>query len=818
MFQAGSHSNPPTPNSVTITVSPGTATIVAGSSQQFTADIRNTTNTAATWWASAGKISSTGLFTAPLVSTNTTVVVSAYSQADSTKQAAAKITVTPSGTPFVVQTSVLPNGTTGTPYLEPVIASGGEAPYDWTLTSGALPSGIQLDPSSGALNGTPKASGSFAFGVTATDAHSNTAVRQLTLVVEAQPVPLSVQTSVLPGGTAGAAYHGTLSASGGQAPYQWNISSGALPQGMTLTAASGAISGTPSSSGSFSFTVMAADSASHTATRQLTLSIAPQQNPLAIQTSSLPDATAGTAYVGTLAATGGQAPYQWTVTAGTLPQGIQLEASNGTISGTTNLYGSFSFTVSATDSSSHTASRQLTLVALSGTYNLDTIPSTFFGLQSRATGGTYPTVNFGSYRMWDTDVAWASLNPSAGVYSWASVDGILAQLKSNGVSDGVLYTFGEVPNWASSAPSDAACDLGALGGCDLPADLNPDGTGTDQTFINFVKSLAQHLNSATYLQTHAHVQYWEPWNEWYRDPLLASYNQGCIAKQSCSVRATYAQMVRMTEDLRCVLTGTGSVDGVPCTRTAIDPTAKIVTPASHGRSSFGVSVMENFLHCDSAPPATSQCTTGDRGRNAVDILNFHFYAMETETAEEITSHITNIKAGLRSSDLTAMPLWSSEGGWGADSSLPDPDLQEAFLVRYYLLGWSNGISRLTWYEFDNPTWGTLYVPGKDGGLTSAGTAYQQIYNWMAGNALTQACSGPTFPAQGIWTCGFTKPDGTHMLAVWDSSQSCSNGACTTSLYSHNSMYSSYISLSTGKASNLTSATVPVGAKPILLIQ
>ena len=815
MFQAGTHTTPPT-GAVTIAVTPGSATVLSGASQQFTATVTNATNAATTWSASSGKISANGMFTAPSVTASTTVTVTAISQADSTKQASATIFVTPTGMALAVQTSALPNATAGAVYLEALIASGGEAPYHWSLSAGALPQGIQIDSANGSVGGMTNSSGSFSFTVLATDAASHTAARQLTLSVANQTAPLSVQTSSLPNATAGTSYVQALAASGGQAPYRWSVNAGTLPTGIQLNS-SGSISGTASISGTFSFTVLATDSASNTATRQLALAVGAQSIPLAVQTSALPDATAGAAYLQNLAASGGQAPYQWSVTAGALPQGFQIDASTGAVGGTTNASGSFSFTVTAKDSASHTATRQLTLVALAAEGSQPVIPSTFFGLQSMATGGTYPTVSFGSYRLWDNDVAWNVLNPSHGTYSYGNIDGILGQLKTNGISDGVTYTFGLVPNWASSAPTDAACDLQALGGCDLPSDLNPDGTGTNQTFINFVQSIAEHVNSASYLQTHAHVKYWEPWNEWYRDPVLSIYNQGCIAAQTCSIRATYAQMVRLTEDLRCVVTGTGSVNGVACNRTAIDPSAKILTPASHGRSSFGVSVMENFLHCDSKPQASALCTTGDRGRNAIDVLNFHFYAMLTETAEEIPFHVSNIKAGLRSTDLAAMPLWSGEGGWGFDTSLPDPDLQQAFLVRYYLLGWSSGISMMSWYEFDNSGWGTLYAPQTHGTLTEAGLAYQQVYGWLAGNSMPQGCTGPTYPAQGVWTCAIATPTGTNMLAVWDSSQSCSNGVCSTSLYSQNPIYSSYESLD-GKKANVTHGSVAIGAKPILLIQ
>lgn len=809
------NSTPPPVSAVTVSVSPASAAVSSGNNQQFTATVANTTNLAVSWSATAGTISSGGLLTAPSVSTTTTVVVTAVSQADSTKQATANVIVTPPGQSLSVQTSTLPSTTEGAEYLEPLIASGGQPPYQWNMTAGVLPQGIQLDPSDGAIAGAATVSGSFVFTVTATDAASHTASRQLTLTVAGTQAPLAVQTSTLPNATAGAVYLDTLVASGGQPPYQWSVSAGGLPTGIQLNTSSGAVSGTTSVSGWFSFVVTATDANSQMAVRELTLVVANLPSTFAVQTTTLPDATAGSAYLDTLAATGGQEPYTWGLTAGSLPAGIQL-GSSGSISGTTSVAGSYTFTVTATDSASQTAERQLTLVTLPVQSNQPPIPSSLFGLQSRAEGGTYPTISFEAYRIWDTDVAWATLNPSSGTYKWANLDGILEQLESHGMTDGIIYTFGIVPNWASSAPADAACDSLALGGCDLPSDLNPDGTGTDQTFITYVKSIASHVNDPTYLETHAHVKYWEPWNEWYRDPVLSPYNGGCIAKQTCSIRASYAQMVRMTEDLRCVLTGTGSVNGVACSRAAIDPTAQILTPSSHGRSSFGVSVMENFLHCDSAPPSTSVCTTGDRGRNAIDILNFHFYAMLSETAEEIPFHVSNIKAGLRSADLSAMPLWSDEGGWGYDTSLTDPDLQEAFVVRYYLLGWSSGISRMVWYEFENNMWGTLYAPPIHGSLTQAGLAYQQIYDWMSGNAMSQACAGPAYPEVGVWTCGLTKPDGTQMLAVWDSSQSCSNGVCTTSQYTPDPLYITYLSLD-GSKSSIT-GTVAIGAKPILLSQ
>jgi hypothetical protein len=171
------------------------------------------------------------------------------------------------------------------------------------------------------------------------------------------------------------------------------------------------------------------------------------------------------------------------------------------------------------------------------------IPSTFFGLQSKPVGGTYPVVSFGTYRVWDPAVDWATLNTSSGTYNWTPLDTVLANLYAGGVKDGVIYAFGVAPDWASQRGSrcagngnpDSSCtglrDSGcsfenttpptAYGGCWTNVDLDVnagDGDGSDATFVNFVQAIAEHVNNSTYLLNHAHIKYWEPWNEWYRNP------------------------------------------------------------------------------------------------------------------------------------------------------------------------------------------------------------------------------------------------------------------------------------------------------------
>ncbi len=174
--------------------------------------------------------------------------------------------------------------------------------------------------------------------------------------------PLAISTSTLPGATAGSAYSQTLAATGGKSPYTWSRSAGTLPTGLTLSS-SGVISGTPTTAGTYSFTVKVTDSAatpaSVTKALSITVSAAGTVSPLSVTTTSLPGGTAGTAYSQTLSATGGVTPYTWSYS-GTLPSGIGI-TSAGTVTGTPTVSGTFSFTAKVTDSKGTAATQALSL-------------------------------------------------------------------------------------------------------------------------------------------------------------------------------------------------------------------------------------------------------------------------------------------------------------------------------------------------------------------------------------------------------------------------------------------------------------------------
>ncbi len=260
-----------------------------------------------------------------------------------------------------ITTPSLPDGTVGGGYSQTIQVSNGTSPYTFSLVSGTLPAGLGLSASSGTISGTPTSAGPSNFTIGVSDAAQAATSAVYTLTIDA---PLTITTNgVLPGGSAGSAYSQTLAASGGTPPYTWSISSGTLPSGLSLNASTGVLSGSPSATGTFTFTVQVTDSNHATASRQFGIMIAAS---LSITTgTTLPGGATGSSYSQTLAATGGTAPYTWAVTAGALPASITLDARSGTLSGTPTAAGSFNFTVQVTDTAKNNASKAFSLTITS---------------------------------------------------------------------------------------------------------------------------------------------------------------------------------------------------------------------------------------------------------------------------------------------------------------------------------------------------------------------------------------------------------------------------------------------------------------------
>lgn len=192
------------------------------------------------------------------------------------------VTSQPPASSLTIDDRPLPSGNVGTDYNNFVTGSGGEGSIRWSIAAGALPAGLSLSdfaPSSGLISGRPTTIQTSTFTVRATDQSGNTATRQFTITINAARPLVITSPSTLPAGTIGAAYAVGVFADGGTTPYSWIQTVGTLPPGLALQASPGRIQGTPTTAGTFTFTLRVTDSAGQSATGTFSITINPPEEP-----------------------------------------------------------------------------------------------------------------------------------------------------------------------------------------------------------------------------------------------------------------------------------------------------------------------------------------------------------------------------------------------------------------------------------------------------------------------------------------------------------------------------------------------------------
>lgn len=256
----------------------------------------------------------------------------------------------------------LPADTVGIAYSQTITASGGTAPYSYAVTSGALPAGLTLDAASGVISGTPTASGSASFTITATDANAATGSASYSIETGVQaPAAGPVSATLAANSSANPI---TLNLSGGTAN---SVAVASAASHGTATASGTSITYTPSAgySGPDSFTYTATNAGGTSTPATITITVTPPTLTFSPAEGSLAGGAVGQAYSQTIAVSGGTAPYSYTITSGALPAGLTLDAVSGIISGTPTASDSASFTITATDANAATTTASYSIAVSS---------------------------------------------------------------------------------------------------------------------------------------------------------------------------------------------------------------------------------------------------------------------------------------------------------------------------------------------------------------------------------------------------------------------------------------------------------------------
>jgi hypothetical protein len=283
-----------------------------------------------------------------------------------------------------ISTLTLPYGTTGQNYNQTVAATGGAAPFNFTVSAGTLPGGVTLNPTSGLISGVPTTAGAYSFTVQVTDGSSQAATKAYTVNIYD---PLTISTTALDAGLVGLAYSRTIIATGGAAPRTFSLQSGTLPGGLTLDPATGTLAGSPLAAATSSFTVRVTDNVGQTRDQAYNVTIYPA---LVFTTAALPAARSTVAYNQTVAFAGGVPSVQVEVASGALPGGLTV-SNAGVINGTPSATGTFNFELKLTDAQLNTKLQAFSIAVTAATSITTTsLPN---GVVGRAYAATIATTD-----------------------------------------------------------------------------------------------------------------------------------------------------------------------------------------------------------------------------------------------------------------------------------------------------------------------------------------------------------------------------------------------------------------------------------------
>ncbi|HEY6463063.1 MAG TPA: hypothetical protein VIY73_22995 [Polyangiaceae bacterium] len=443
----------------------------------------------------------------------------------------------------------------------------------------------------------------------------------------------------------------------------------------------------------------------------------------------------------------------------------------------------------------------------------------FFGMHTNTYGNGFV---FGAERLWDSGTGWSQLQTAATTYDFTPLQSRVADATKGGFD--LLFTWGRTPP-SFAAKSSVTCDYGNDGQCDPPDDVATDGTGTDAHAKAFWTQLMTTMCTGTAPdKTCGPLKYFEMWNE----PNADQFWSG-----------TYAQLARMGSDAAAIIKG-------QCKSCVVlTPGVACGGDGYHANGDSGQcqlwaaaylqawkTLSPNLLpdagawhpypaHTNVIPspfPETNVSTWDTCAQDAGDAPSCTCKAAFVPNPEcrySVVDQIQVLRGVFDQNGLAGKPMIATEGSWNEVKNLPDPDLQAAFLARWYLVQAGAGVEAAYWYAEDatvsNGGWGRLLTSPEAGAPVPnpAGTAYEQLHEWLVGGSIA-----PCTPAGTVWSCAVVDPSGKPGTILWDTAESCATGTCTTHPQAVAASYQSVTDLA-GQTQAIQGHEVAIGAKPVL---
>ncbi len=391
-------------------------------------------------------------------------------------------------------------------------------------------------------------------------------------------------------------------------------------------------------------------------------------------------------------------------------------------------------------------------------------------------------------------LAWPYIETSRGVFDFSFYDQYAAIAPKEGPGGTVAVmdlTLGLTPSWAIADQSTCRALNGGATGCQAPPD-------NIQDWKDFILALVQHYNGVTA----PHIKYYEIWNEWNVNDAQNGFWAGTPV-QLATLQTTACAIIHAT---------------------AGDPFSMVLTPSTVGPAATPNAAAPTLLQAyfnaggNNCPGAAGNLIDGVSFHGNLGLMSLSPFPLPGEgctqagcngTIVQITNSYRQV---LNLNGLQTAPLLDTEGGFES-ANISNMDLRAAWLAQFYALqaGLFNS-DRLQWVSWF--TWG---APGVAGNIETsnrtpdpAGVAYNQVFDWLFGRFPAACTQSGT-----VWSCPLTGANGYQAEILWDDSQNCNSGTCTTSPQPVPTGTVKSRDL-TGATTQITGTTVPVGIKPIIL--